>query len=91
MAKKVKQHVLVTTKHRSVFFGELKSEEGTTVELCNARNAIRFGTTKGFLELADTGPTKNSKIGAVAPELKLHDVTSITKCSLKSVEKWLLA
>ena len=76
----INQSVLVTTQHRGVFFGKLVEERdgGKTIELENARCAIRFGTTTGFLELSQTGPTSRSKIGAVAPRIRLHEVTSIS-------------
>jgi len=83
--------VLVTTKHRGVFFGYLKKQEGTTVTLTTCRNAIRFGTTKGFLELANTGPTSNSKIGSVASAVELYDITSIAEVTPEAESKWLEA
>lgn len=82
--------VLVTTKHRGVFFGTLTAEkdDGTTVELEGARCAIRFGTSKGFFELARTGPTASSKVGATAPLVRLRDVTSVTLCSEAAAAAW---
>ena len=90
MAKKASKHVLVTTEYRGVFFGELVSEadSGRTVVLDHVRCAIRFGTEGGFLELARTGPTDNSKIGTEAPSVKLYGVTSITECTEKAVDTW---
>jgi hypothetical protein len=82
--------VLVTTSHRGVFWGWLEktSEDGRTLTLAGARNAIYWATTKGFIELAQTGPNKNSKIGAVAPRIVLHDVTSVTECSETATKAW---
>ena len=82
------KYVLVTTKHRGVFAGEMESEEGTTVVLTHARCAIRWGTTGGFLELAETGPNDKSRIGNVAPRIKLHDVTSIADVSEAAEKAW---
>lgn len=89
MAKNGK-HVLVTTEYRGVFFGELASEtdNGRTVVLNNVRCAIRFGTKGGFMELAQDGPTSNSKIGTEAPSVKLYGVTSIVACTEKAVKTW---
>lgn len=89
----INQSVLVTTQHRGVFFGKLVEERdgGKTIELENARCAIRFGTTKGFLELSQTGPTSRSIIGAVAPRIRLHEVTSVTVCSKAAVAAWVKA
>lgn len=84
------QAVLVTTQHRGVFFGQLAEERdaGKTVELMDARCAIRWGTSTGFLELAQKGPNSSSKIGAVAPRIRLHDVTSMTVCSEAAIAAW---
>lgn len=85
-----KRPVLVTTAHRGVFFGYLVEERdgGKTVILANARCAIKFNTTGGFLELAGSGPNSGSKIGERAPEIKLYDVTSISDCTEKAVAAW---
>ena len=83
-------YVLITTKHRGVFAGYLLEERdnGNTVVLTNARCAIRWSTTKGFLELATAGPNVNSKIGASAPETTLYDVTSKTICTDEAAKAW---
>ena len=81
-------YVLVTTKYRGVFAGDLITEDGTTAVLRDARSAIHFGTTRGFLELAQTGPTPRSKIGGVAPQIKLHGVTSIAHISARAEVEW---
>jgi len=80
--------VLITTSHRGVFCGELESVEGDKAILQNARCAIRFATTGGFLELAQTGPTSTSKIGAAAPRITLYDVTSISDCTEEAANAW---
>ena len=85
--------VLVTTSHRGVFWGQLEStsDAGRTVTLTRARNAIRWATQNGFLELASDGPNSNSKIGAIAPRIVLYDVTSITECTDAATQAWELA
>lgn len=83
--------VLVTTVHRGVFFGFLESRDGNFVVLVNARCAIRWETTGGFLELADIGPNSRSKIGSPALRIELFDVTSISDVTPEAVEKWLAA
>ena len=81
-------YVLITTKHRGVFFGQLVTREGNLVTLENARCAIRWNTEGGFLELADRGPNEGSKIGPTAPQIELYDVTSIAKCTDEAVTAW---
>lgn len=82
---------LVTTKHRGVFAGELAEGQdlsATSLPLRGARMAIRFGTTKGLMELAETGPTRNSKISAPADIPMLHDVTAIFAITDQAWAKW---
>lgn len=81
-------YVLVTTAHRGVFFGALKSREGNSVVLADARCAIYWNTTGGFLELAERGPNDGSRIGSTAPRIQLFDVTSISEVTPEAVEKW---
>ena len=89
---KDKPYVLVTTEHRGVFAGYLERDDApASVTLNQARCAIRFGTTKGFLELARTGPTSNSRIGSPAESVRLFKVTSIAVISDEAIEKWLTA
>ena len=83
--------VLVTTKHRGVFFGYQKSLDGDLITLARCRCAIYFGAKGGFLELAKTGPTENSRIGSEAEEVVLYDVTSISNVSSEAEDKWLSA
>jgi phosphatidylserine decarboxylase len=84
------QKVLVTTLHRGVFFGELVSNDlnAKRVVLRNARAAIYWATKGGFFELASVGPNGKSIIGSIAPEVTLHDVTSIVVCSPGAIRAW---
>lgn len=83
--------VLVTTKHRGVFFGFVDADCKTDVsmKLKKCRNCISWSASiGGFLGLAAVGPDKNCKIGAEAPEVILHGVTSVSDCSADAVEAW---
>ena len=82
--------VIVTTKHRGVFFGYAKPDtlNDKTITLEKARCAIRFGTTGGFLELAETGPTSLSKIGSTAPAIQVRDITSVVTVTDKAEAAW---
>lgn len=79
--------VLVTTQYRGVFFGYALDTSGETIELTGARCAIRFGTTAGFMELAETGPTRRSKVGARA-DIQLRGVTSVTRVTELATAAW---
>lgn len=85
------QPVLVTTKHRGVFCGLIADDQNlaaTSLPLKQARMAIYWGTTKGVMELAETGPTKNSKISAPADIPMLHDVTAVIAVTEEAWQKW---
>lgn len=83
--------ILVTTKHRGVFAGLI--EDGadltaTTLALADARMAIYWGTTKGVMELAETGPTDKSKISAPADIPVLHDITAVFAITDEAWRAW---
>jgi len=83
--------VLVTTKHRGVFAGLIDDNQDltqTAFGLTDARMAIYWGTTKGVMELAETGPTKTSKISSPADIPMLHDITAVFIITAAAWEKW---
>ena len=84
---------LITTQHRGVFFGRLADDADITARtltnICDARMAIYWGTTKGVMELANSGPTSKSRIGAPAKIDVLHDVTAVFEVSPEAEEKWM--
>ena len=71
--------VLVTTAHRGVFGGLIDPSTigKVTIALAEARMAIVFGTTRGVMQLAETGPTSSSRISAKADIPALHNVTAV--------------
>jgi hypothetical protein len=86
MAKK-ERPVIVCTEHRGVFFGYATDTKGSTIELKKARMAIYFGTTRGVMELAETGPTSKSKISARA-DIEIRKVTAVFEVSAEATKKW---
>jgi hypothetical protein len=83
--------VLVTTQHRGVFGGLVPDGQDLTVKqmpLKDARMAIYWGTTRGLMELCDTGPTASSRISAPADIPMLHDITAVFAITDKAWEKW---
>lgn len=91
MAETKMKPVLVTTKHRGVFAGLIPADadlSATSMGLKRARMAIRFGTTRGVVQLAETGPTGNSKISAVADVPMLHDITALFEITPEAWAKW---
>ena len=86
--------VMVTTKHRGVFYGRIiELKEPSLVRLNKCRNVIHWAGTQGFLGLTSHGPDDGSRIGAEAGgPVTLYDLTSLTECSevaSKKFESWL--
>lgn len=86
------QAVVVTTKHRGVFFGWVdpatKSSQSTLV-LKKCRNCLSWASSiGGFLGLASKGPDTNCRIGTEAPEVILHDITSVSDVTETAAEAW---
>lgn len=87
-AKKVTgRPVIVCTEHRGVFFGYANETSGTEIKLERARMAISFGTTRGVMELAETGPTRNSKISARA-DIDVRKVTAVFEVTPAAMQGW---
>lgn len=85
---------MVTTAHRGVFAGLIPADTDLsqkTLSLKSARMAIAWGTTKGVMQLCDTGPTSNSRISAPADIPVLHDITGVFSITEKAWAKWVAA
>lgn len=88
MAKALKERpVIVCTEHRGVFFGYATDTKGASIQLRAARMAIAFGTTRGVMELAETGPTSRSKISARA-DMDCRKVTCVFDVTPAATQAW---
>lgn len=86
------KNVLITTKHRGVFAGQIEDDQDInkkTMPLKEARMAIRWGTKRGVMQLANTGPTDDSLISEKADIPSLRDITAVFSITDKAWEKWL--
>lgn len=87
------KNILVTTKHRGVWFAQV--EEGadlsdkTLKTLKNCRMAIKWGTTNGIQQLANTGVTDRTKVSEPSDIEILHDVTAVFSVTDKAAATWL--
>ena len=79
--------VIVCTSHRGVFFGLADDTSGDVIRLKDARMAIYWGTTKGVMELAETGPTSKSKISAKA-DIEVRSITAVLEVTPASQKAW---
>ena len=74
------KRVIVTTKHRGVFFGTLASRPPNEGVLTDVRLCIYWDNpTKGFIGLAASGPMGESRLSDSAPSLEIVDVTAIVE------------
>ncbi len=87
MSKIAERLVIVTTEHRGVFFGYATDTSGAVIDLKRARMAISFGTTRGLMELAETGPTSRSKVSARA-DLEVRKITAVFAVTEEAAKKW---
>lgn len=84
--------VLVSAGARRVYFGWVAAQdradaEDRTVVLRRARVPLRWGTSGGVPELAETGPTERSKVGARSDVL-VTDVRVVRAVTAKAAESW---
>jgi hypothetical protein len=82
--------VIVCTEFRGVFFGYAADTSGDVIHLKRARMAIYWGTTRGVMQLAETGPTGTSKISARA-DIEVRKVTAVFEVSEEAARKWEVA
>lgn len=84
--------VLITTLHKGVFYGEIDADADLTAktltDIKNARMAIYWGTSKGVMQLAETGPTSSSRISAKCDIPVLHDVTGVFAVTEQAATVW---
>lgn len=79
--------VIVCTSHRGVFFGYAADTKGDVINLKDARMAIYWGTTRGVMQLAESGPTPTSKISAKA-DIEVRSVTAVFEVTPDAEAKW---
>ena len=82
--------VVVTTEHRGVFFGYVKTDlSPTEITLRDARNAVYWSqSVHGVLGLAANGPKKDCRIGPAIPEITLWKITAVMACTPEAVSAW---
>lgn len=90
MERPIGKPVIVCTEYRGVFFGFTEDDSGDTIYLTQCKMAIYWGTTKGVQELAATGPTAKSRIGAPC-KAQIRKVTAVFDVTAEATEKWLQA
>jgi hypothetical protein len=85
--KLAERPVIVCTEHRGVFFGYAADTTGDRFCLKRARMAIFFGTQRGVMQLAETGPTPTSKISARA-DIDVRKITAVFEVTKAAAKAW---
>lgn len=89
--EKLGRAVVVTTKHRGVFFGYADDTDGDPINLKQARLCIYWSSdVKGFMGLAAMGPSSSCKIGP-AVDIQIRDITAVMEVTPEAEKKWLEA
>jgi uncharacterized protein YkvS len=78
------QPVIVTTKHRGIFCGQLEKRDGDTVTIKRCRMAISFKGT-GAVGLSN-GPT--GRVSGMSESAVINDVTAVFDCSDEGWQAW---
>ena len=87
---KEKRMVVVTTKDKGVFFGELIENTGKEKAILkDAQMCVYWNSeTRGVLGLASSGPADGCRITPIIPQIELFDITSFMDCTSQAVKKW---
>mgnify|MGYP007057204850 CR=1 FL=1 len=83
--------VVVTTKHRGVFFGYLvESNSPHMVTLDRARMCVYWSAdVRGVLGLASGGPTESCRVThALTEPLTVYGITAVMACAEDAVARW---
>jgi hypothetical protein len=79
--------VIVCTEYKGVFFGLASDTTGDSIHLKDARMAISYNTTRGVMELAETGPPAGSKISAKA-DIEVRKITAVFETTEAAAKVW---
>lgn len=90
--KKELRPVIVCTTHRGVFYGltDKTNEEilkDDIVHLTGCMMAIYWGTSRGVMQLAATGPTATTK-ASLRADITVKSITSVFNVSEEANQKW---
>jgi len=91
MTNKIKKEraVVVTTKHRGVFFGYATNTAGDPITLKRARLCLYWSAdVRGFMGLAANGPSALCRVGTAVNEIELREITSVIAVTDEAAAKW---
>ncbi len=86
--------VLVTNKHRGIYFGYAESMDRRpdgSIVLEKARHCFYYAQCAGTYSLATSGPMQGSKVSPELPQAVINDVANVVRCTDEAVERWMSA
>jgi hypothetical protein len=87
--KTTERAVIITTEHRGVFFGYATDTRGDIIDLKRARLCLSWSSDmKGFMGLAEKGPSAQCRIGPQVPSIELRKITSVVGVTDEAAAKW---
>ena len=81
--------VIITTRHRGVFFGHVPEDQDMFAENITVEDSLMvicWGTKKGLAQLAHTGPTPDSRLSAPVAKWHIRDITSVLDVSADAAQ-----
>jgi hypothetical protein len=84
--------VIVCTTHRGVFYGftDKTNKQILTddiVHLSGCMMVIYWGTTRGVMQLAATGPTPSTK-ASLRADITINSITAVFDATEEAASKW---
>lgn len=85
-------HVLITTKNRGIYFGEINwdTRHNEVIDVRNMRHVYYYtapaGSDKGTFSLVTIGPQSGSRVGPVVEMACLHDIATVCVCTTDAVK-----
>lgn len=87
------KNILITTEWRGVFFAQIDENADLTprtlTNLKNCRMVIQFGTTRGLMQLCQSGPTERTTLSDPADIDVAHGITAVFSVSDDAAKKFL--
>lgn len=79
--------VVIMTEYGEVFHGRAKDITGPHIYLEDVLQCVRYDMTRGWLELAESGPSPGSRIESRSSGL-IHRMTAVAVCTDRAVIRW---
>lgn len=87
-SKAIERAVMVTTKHKGVFFGYATNTDGDVIKLRACRMCVYWSSDMhGVLGLATIGPSAQCRITPPV-DFEVREITGVAEVTPEAVKKW---